>query len=102
MKVVILQWSCRRDEETCSSIAYIENVLVDTRFETKTFTSLWRFEVQTFEPKERVLMNGRTLLRSSCVCCFWLTIEMITQLHPIKVCRFESFLLCANDYKNEL
>jgi hypothetical protein len=48
------QWSCHRDEETCSSIACVENVLADTGFKTKTFTSLWRFEVQTFEPKESV------------------------------------------------
>ena len=96
------QWSCSRDEETCSSIACVGNVIVDTRFKTKTFTSLWRFEVRTLEPKECVLMNGRTLLMNSCMCCFQLRVEMITQLQPIKVCQFEGFLLCANDYKNKL
>jgi hypothetical protein len=64
---MFLQWSCCRDEETCSSIACVGNVLVDTRFGTKTFTSLWPFEARMFEPKERVLMNGRTLLRNSYV-----------------------------------
>jgi hypothetical protein len=48
------------------------------------------------------LVNGRTLLRSSCVYCFWLTVEMIAQLQPIKVCRSEDFLLSANDCKNEM
>jgi hypothetical protein len=64
---MFLQWSYRRNEETCSSVACVGNVFADTGFETKTFISLWRFEVRMFEPKERVLMNGKTLLRSSCV-----------------------------------
>jgi hypothetical protein len=85
------QWSCCCDEETCSSIACVGNVLADTGFETKTFRSLWRFEVRTFEPKERMLMNGRTLLRSSCVCCFWLTVEVITQLQPSRYAGLKAF-----------